>query len=131
MDKQKKNLLVFGYGVVLIALFFAYRLYVKHGWGNGSSVALGIAVVFFLITVFSQSLLKKIYDRWMKVAHFIGMIVTTIILSVLFLFIFGVVGIVLRILRKDLLDQAIQPEQKSYWKAREKNYNKLRFTQQF
>ena len=131
MTKERKNLLVFGYGVVLIALFFAWRLYAKHGWGYGSTIASVIAVVFLGMTLFSFPTLKKVYDRWMKVAGFISMIITTIILTLLFFIVFGIAGIVLRILKKDLLEMNPQPGIKSYWKLRQNVYNKENYLRQF
>lgn len=131
MTKERKNLLVFGYGVVLIALFFAWRLYAKHGWGYGSTMAVGVAVIFLSLTLFSLPLLKKVYDRWMKVAHFISMIITTIILTLLFFIVFGIAGIVLRILKKDLLEMNAQPGIKTYWKLRQNVYNKENYLRQF
>lgn len=131
MTKEKKNLLVFGYGVVVIALIFAWRLYAKHGWGYGSNIAVLIAVVFLGMTLFSLPLLKKVYDRWMKVAHVIGMIVTAVILTVLFFVVFGIAGIMLRILRKDILDLKMNRGAESYWKIRQKIYNKEDYLRQF
>jgi hypothetical protein len=131
MTKERKNLLVFGYGVALIAFVFAWRLYAKHGWGYGSTVAAIVAVIFLSLTIFSLPLLKKVYDRWMKVAGFISMIVTTVILTILFFLVFGVVGIILRILKKDLLELRTNPDVKTYWKVRQKVYNKEDYLRQF
>ncbi len=131
MTKERKNLLVFGYGLVLIALFFAWRLYVKHGWGYGSTIAVCIAAIFLPLTLFSLPTLKKVYDRWMKVAGFISMIVTTVILTLLFFVVFGISGIILRILRKDLLEIKHIPGVKTYWKVRQKAYNREDYLRQF
>jgi hypothetical protein len=131
MDKMKKKLLVFGYGVAVIATFFAWRIWAKWGHNPKSIVFLCVAALFILLTLFKQNWLKKIYDQWMKVAHLIGAIVTTIVLIVLYFFIFGVVGIILRLMRKDLLDMSLNPGAKTYWKEHEKNYNKDRYTKQF
>lgn len=131
MTKERKNLLVFGYGVVLIALFFAWRLSAGHGWGYGSTIASVIAAGFLWMTLFSFPTLKKVYDRWMKAAGFISMIMTTIILTLLFFIVFGIAGIVLRILKKDLLEMNAQPGIKSYWKLRQHVYIKENYLRQF
>ena len=118
MEKEKKNLLVFGYGLAVILCFIAVRLGLKHHWPASCIVFFGAALFFCAITLFYRALLKKIYIRWMAVAHMIGRIVTTLILSILFYFIFGFVGILLRLMRKDLLDRAIDFQRQSYWKTR-------------
>ena len=66
------------------------------------------------------------------VAHFIGKIVFGILLSILFYFIFGITGIVLRLLRKDLLDEKLESERKSYWiKRKVEEFNKESYEKQF
>ncbi len=131
MTKERKNLLVFGYGVVLIALFFAWRLYAKHGWGYGSTIATSIAGIFLCMTLCSLPLLKKVYDRWMQVAHLISLILTTIILTLLFILVFGIAGIVLRLLKKDLLEMRARPGIKTYWKLKNNVYVKENYLRQF
>ena len=132
MDKEKKNLLVFGYGLAAILLFICWRIWQKHSWLPINNFLLVASLGMFLITRFNQSFLKKIYTKWMMVAHFIGGIVTRIILSLLFYIVFGIVGIVLRVLGKDLLDRTLDRDKTSYWIKKEKvAFNKNRYQQQF
>ena len=132
MTKELKNLLVFGYGLAVISLFLCWRISVKHGW----SLICWVLVIFCLIalwmTLFRRDYLKEFYKRWMKVAHFIGGIVTAVILSVIFYCIFGLVGIILRVLGKDLLNQKLNRSLKSYWITRpEQEFVKNQYTRQF
>ncbi len=49
--KEKKNLLVFGYGLAIIIAFFVVRLAFKHhALTTGKIFALGLAVLLALIT---------------------------------------------------------------------------------
>ena len=115
MDQQRKNLLVFGYGLALIFAFIGFRIWKAHGWG-GSHAALGILIVgLIVVTALKTDALLYIYKPWMKVAGAIGHVMTIVILSVIFYCIFGVVGIILRLLRKDILDRTIDADRKSYW----------------
>ena len=115
MNKQKRDLLVFGYGLATIALFISWRVSVKHGWGVTNNILSFVTLSMLYITVFNERLLKAIYTKWMIGAGFIGKIVSALILSLLFYFLFAPVGIVLRIFGKDLLDQKLEPEKSSYW----------------
>jgi hypothetical protein len=68
----------------------------------------------------------------MAVAHFIGNIITGIILSVLFYFVFGIAGLILRLLKKDLLDRRLDPGAASYWVKRPKvTFNQEQYTRQY
>lgn len=132
MQRERKNLLVFGYGMVLILGFFAFRNYHHHGVGAVNIILASLSIGFLAITLFSEPILKEIYKRWMKVAHFIGGIVTTLILSLSFYIIFGTIGIVLKVLRKDLLSERIDKTKDSYWLRREKKiFQKEPYTKQF
>lgn len=113
--KQKKNLMVFGYGLSLILFFLGSRIWIKHAALWPTVLFLILAVGLAVLTTFDLQLVKKIYNVWMAVAHKIGLGVTTVILMVIFYLVFGVVGILLRIMRKDLLNRNIDPGQRSYW----------------
>ncbi len=118
MDKkEQKNLRVFGYGLAIIIAFIVIRLGIKHGFTNGKYFALFLAVLLVLVTALRLAAIKPIYRVWMKGARFIGEIVNFVLLSVIFYLFFGLVGIILRLMRKDLLDEKIDKSAQSYWKT--------------
>jgi len=128
---EKKNILVFGYGLAIICAFFSFR-----SWSHQNQLGLilcGLAsVCFALVTAVKWECLKSFYTQWMKVAHFIGNIISTIVLCVIFYLVFGLVGIVLRLLRKDFLECKIEKDRESYWiKREEAAFDKMRYTKAF
>ena len=130
--REKKHLQVFGYGLAIIIAFFAIRWGLKHGFTSGKLIALGIASVLVLVTWLRLSALKPLYRVWMKGARFIGEIVNFILLSVIFYVLFGITGLILRIIGKDLLDEKIDKSAKSYWKSvRSGIFERERYTKQF
>lgn len=132
MDQAKKHLLVFGYGLSVLISLLTVRHGIKHDFTWISYVLLGCAGIIFLLSVFRYQWLKPVYDKWMVVAHFIGTVTTAIILFILFYFVFGFVGIMLRLLNKDLLDRKIDSQKVSYWKDKERNiYNRENYLKQF
>ena len=132
MKIEMKNIKVFGYGLAVILAFMAWRFWAKHINITWVPICVTLSVLFLFVTQFRPESLIPFYKRWMKVAHFIGSIVTFVILSVLFYFIFGVVGIVLRLLRKDLLDESIDVKATSYWQKRpHTEFSKERAQKQF
>ena len=132
MDKKLKNLLVFGYGLCVILAFIGWRVYSHHGFIFVHGILFAGIVFFLVITKFRLDILEKIYYRWMKVAGVIGHIFTTIVLSVFFYVIFGVVGILLRLLRKDFLERGLDRAAKTYWITRDDKPEDLsQYTKQF
>jgi len=132
MNKEKRDLLVFGYGLSFILIFIAWRLMKHHGPTTANLSLLIMSAFMLVITIIRLPALKTIYKYWMKGAHFIGNVITGIILSILFYFIFTPAGIIARILRKDLLDEKIEPKRDSYWiRRKQEEFQKEHFLRQF
>ena len=132
MDQEKKNLKVFGYGLAIILSLILFKLWRTNTLGGLQALlVLAIATLVFLAT-FWYNLLLSFYRPWMKAAHFIGNIVTVLLLSFVFYGIFGPIGIFLRLFKIDLLERRIDPGSGSYWmKRKAKPYDRLRDTKQF
>ncbi len=116
-QKEQKNLRVFGYGLSIIIAFVVIRLGIKHGFTNGKYFALLLAILLAGITALKLQSIKPLYRVWMKGARFIGEIVNFVLLPIIFYLFFGLAGIILRLMRKDLLDQKIDKSAQSYWKT--------------
>ncbi|NLE65501.1 MAG: hypothetical protein GX606_06265 [Elusimicrobia bacterium] len=132
MDKTKKDLLVFGYGLGIIALIFCIGGTMRHGWDLPQMVQAVCAIIFIGVTFVNWEALKPGYRGWMRVAHMIGTVVSTVILGLVFYAVFAPVGILLRILRKDHLDRRIDRAAASYWHQRPVTpIDRDRYTKQF
>ena len=132
MNKERKNLLVFGYGLALILIFFGVRLWIKRGADPFNVSLLILAFVFAAVTAIRVERLKPFYKVWMAVAHRIGEVVSSIILIVIFYGMFGTVGIILRLLGKDLLREKLGKGENSYWMKRSvPEEDSLRYTRQY
>ena len=133
MTKEKKNLLVFGYGLAVIITFLVWRHETKQGgsWGPLAYGLLGLALIFAVVTTINYRLLKPVYDRWMAAAHVIGAIVSGALLTILFFIVFTLIGIILRLMQKDLLDRKINKKAASYWIRRTQKFDPKACTQQF
>ncbi len=131
MDKERKNLMVFGYGLAVILTVWALLLWRKHPAIQWPWALLVLAVGFAAVTFRNIEYLKPVYKHWMRAAHAIGQVITTVLLSVIFYLVFAPVGIILRMLRKDLLDRSLESSAVTYWKKKEEAPEKERYTKQF
>ncbi len=76
--------------------------------------------VFFLVTgLVAQPVLQPVYTVWMKLAHVLAWINTRILLGLFFYLVLTPVGVVMRLLGKDLLDKKIDRAAPTYWVKRE------------
>lgn len=123
---------VFGYGLPIIFFFFGWRRWQKTDFDLLTVTLLVAGVFISIVALINQPLLKILFRYWMKGAAVIGFAVTTLILSFIFFTMFATVGIVLRVLRKDLLRLRAEPQAGSYWIiCAHKTQGPERFTQQF
>ena len=103
----------------------------KHPLNTISIAFLIFSVGILFVSIYNVQWLSGFYKLWMKVAETMGHIVSWVVLTIFFYFIFGVVGIVLRLLGKDVLDQRIEKEKLSYWKICKKQENEESYHRQF
>lgn len=129
---SQKNLNVFGWGLVLILAFFGARSWIEHGFGWFPAICIALISFFAVLTALRLPLLRTIYDYWMKAAGVISTILTIIILSLLYYFLFTPLSLLLKCGKKDLMERTIDKNAASYWiSLEEKTLNKNDYHKQF
>lgn len=101
---------------VLLGVVSAYLAYTQSDawlWTAGASVA------FLCGGLFAHPVLRPIYIGWMKFAFALAWVNTRILLGLFFYIVITPVGLVLRLLGKDLLGEKIDRSEQSYWTRRE------------
>jgi len=107
------------YFVVLIGIYAILAQQFKTGGVTAGSGAWTAAALILLGTASARpELLAPVYRVWMKGAHLIGMVFSGLVLVIMFYGVFAPVGIVLRMIRKDLLDRRLDPAAETYWHVR-------------
>lgn len=67
------------------------------------------------------AIFKSLYKFWMKIVFVLSWVNTRVLLFLIFYLILTPTGLILKLLRKDLLEQRISKTEKSYWKIKDKN----------
>ncbi len=104
---------------------------IREGAGWAALAWLGVSAALLAVTVWQTERLRPLYAAWMRGAHAVGQLVSAAILGLLFFLVFTPVGLVLRLLRKDLLDERLEPEKESYWQKREYAFKEENYKRQF
>lgn len=86
---------------------------------SGAIYYLSTGVIFAAIALISPVLLKYLYNIWMTFAAIMGYIMSRLILSLIFIIMFTPVGLITRLIRKDLLKMKWDKGAKSYWIIRD------------
>lgn len=68
-----------------------------------------------------KAVLAAIWEGWKKFAKAWGKVVNTILLSVVYFTLFGLMGIIATVAGQDLLDIRPHPEQESAWRDWERH----------
>ena len=125
-----KDLRKFGITMAVVLGLFTIVTGYKGSWSFPYLLILTVAFVGFAFL--RPTLLKPVYLGWMTLAVILGFFMTRVILSILFYGVFSVGGLIVRILRKDMLDQQYDPNAETYWKPYEKPQNpRQRLEKQF
>lgn len=115
-EKTQKQLKEFGQVMALAGLVFSSLLIFKR---NQLSILLLCLLIFSLIflslAAFAPQTLRLPERLWMKFAEKLGAIVTYLIMLITFYCIFTPIGLLLKLIGKDLLQRKLDPRQQSYW----------------
>lgn len=127
---NKKELRIFG--IILAIILFIIGTINLYKENILISVVLYILCLFVIIFIIVNPIfLRPIHRVLLFVSHMIGWINTRLLLGLIYYLIFLPIGVVLRILRKDLLDRKFDKERGSYWFLRSEEYDSKRCERQF
>jgi membrane-bound ClpP family serine protease len=117
IKSTKKELSKFGYtiGIALLILGLVLYYYEKPSF----PYIAGSGILFSLAGLISPILLKPVHKIWMGLAVILGFIMTRVILSLLFYFVFTPMRFFARVFRKNFIDLRIEKKTDTFWNKRE------------
>ena len=107
------------FGIVFFIVFLIIALYPLL---NDSSIRLWsliIGLIFLVLGLIKSNILTPLNILWMKFGMFLGIFISPIIMGIIFFLVVTPIGLIMRLLRKDLLNLKKKNIQ-SYWLAKEK-----------
>lgn len=114
---DKRQLRKFGSLMAIVLEVMGVYLY----WQHDGYIAwvLGPIILFFLLGVIWPSCLSGIYKTWMSISIILGFFISRIILGALFYLLITPIGLIVRIIKGDPLNQRIDRNVDSYWLKRQ------------
>ncbi len=100
------------FGTVFIIIF----LYVIFNYDNLilNLILLSLSLIFFFLGFLNSKILHPLNFLWFKFGIFLGKIVSPLILGLIFLFVVTPTGLIMKLLKKDLLSLKFS-NKSSYW----------------
>ena len=114
IKSAKKELKEFGILVGGISLILGFLLLWKQR--PAYPYFLGAGGVLLIFGLLLPGVLKPLQKVWMSIAVILGFFMSRIILFILFYLVITPMGLLTRIMGKDILDQKIDKSKKTYWK---------------
>jgi len=93
---------------------------------------IGVVIVILPLVVFAPTLLRPVFNLWLKIAHAIGWFNTQVLLTIVFILVFIPTGLIMKLLRKDPMKRKMLAEG-TYWEPYELEglKDKNRYERQF
>ena len=116
------------FGIVFFVVFLIIAIYPLIDGGAIRIWSLIISVIFLFLGLLNSKILNPLNKLWFKVGIFLGKIISPLVMGIIFFLVVTPIGILMRILNKDLLNLKFN-KKNSYWI--EKNEPKSRMKNQF
>jgi hypothetical protein len=117
----KRNNFIFG--ILFFIFFLIIGLYPLKFGGSIKVWLVVLSLAFLTITIFKPNLFTSLNKLWIKLGILLGKIISPIIMSLVFFVIVTPVGLLVRILKKDVM--GLKKTSSSYWINREHKPQKM------
>ena len=116
------------FGIVFFVVFILVALYPLIYSGEIRIWSLVLSLIFLILGLLNSKILTPLNKIWFKFGIILGKIISPIIMGVIFFLVVTPIGLLMRLLGKDLLNLKYN-KNKSYWI--EKNGPKSKMKNQF
>ena len=116
------------FGIVFFIVFLIIAIYPFLNQGELRLWSLIVSIIFLILGLLNSKLLLPLNKIWFKFGILLGKIVSPLVMGLIFFFVVTPIGILMRILKKDLLNLKFN-KNTTYWI--EKNDPKSKMKNQF
>ena len=106
-------------------IFFSFIFIIISFWPlkDGNSIriwSLSISLIFLILGLLNSNILSPLNKAWFKLGIYLGNIISPMIMAIIFFFLITPIGLLMRILNKDLINLK-KKNKKSYWIKKKNN----------
>ena len=113
------------FGLVFFVVFFIISIYPILNNGDIRIWSLILSFVFLILGLLNSKILSPLNKIWFKFGIFLGKFISPIIMGLIFFVVVTPIGLLMRVLRKDLLNLKFS-NHKSYWIEKKGPESKMR-----
>ena len=117
------------FGLVFSFVFLIVGLWPLLNGGPFRIWSIAIAIIFLILGLINSKLLTQLNILWFKFGKLLGSMIAPIVMGIVFFLVITPIGLIMKIIGKDLLNNKYNNKNKSYWINREKSKGTMK--QQF
>ena len=124
---QKQNIKISSnksFGIVFFVVFLLIGIYPIINDNNPIYWSLILSIIFLFLGIINSKILTPFNIIWFKFGILLGNIVSPIIMGIIFFFVVTPIGLLMRILKKDLLNLKYNND-KTYWIKKSDHKSKM------
>ena len=121
MKKKDSNR---GFGILFFVVFLIISIWPIINDGNLRLWSMVIALIFLILGILNSRVLNPFRKIWIKFGELLGKIISPIVLFIIFFLLVTPIGLLMKILRKDLLSIKYS-KNKTYWINRLKDLGSM------
>ncbi len=122
MDKNENNK---SFGILFFIVFFLIAIWPIIDSGSVRIWSIMLSLIFLILGILNSKILSPLKSAWIKLGEVLGKIIAPIVMGFIYFFIITPIGILMRLIGKDLLGIKYS-KNNSYWIKREKNINTMK-----
>ena len=113
------------FGIVFFAVFLIISIYPLLHNENIRLWSLAISLIFLILGLLNSKILTPLNKIWFKFGVLLGKIVSPIIMVIIFFLVVSPIGLIMKILKKDILNLKLNKDQ-SYWIEKKEPKSKMK-----
>ena len=113
------------FGIVFFIVFFIIALFPLINNSEIRIWAVIISLIFLILGLINSKILTPLNKAWFKFGIFLGKIISPLIMSIIFFLVVTPIGILMKMLKKDLLNLKFN-KHKSYWIEKSEPKSKMK-----
>jgi len=113
------------FGILFFIVFLLIAIWPVLESGSIRLWSILISLIFFILGIINSKILTPLKKGWIKLVEILGKFIAPIVMGFVYFIIITPIGILMRLLGKDLLNVKYN-KNKSYWIKRSKNINTMK-----
>ena len=113
------------FGIVFFIVFFLIGVWPIFNNGNVRYWVIIISLIFLILGMINSKVLSPLNKAWFQFGILLGKVITPFILGIIFFLVVTPIGILMRMLNRDLLNLRFNSN-KSYWVEKTNQKSKMK-----